>query len=890
MGSVVEAYGQLPLSFESNRSQTDLPAQFLSHGNGYTLLLNPTEAVLSFQQTAASPPGNSGSTESSPAAFLRMQLIGANPVSEGVGLDELPGRSNYFVGNDPQQWRTNIPNYAQVAYHDVYPGIDLVYYGQQRQLEYDFRVAPGADPHAIVLDFQGVDQLELDAQGNLVLHTSAGAVIQQAPVLFQESNGTRTTVPGRYVLQGDHQVRFDVGPYDASRPLVLDPQLVYSTYLGTSGLSGGLGIAVDPAGNIYVTGQTNSPNFPTANPIQPILKSLIDTNVFVAKLDPSGSTLLYSTYLGGNGFDSGKGIAVDAAGNAFVAGFTTSRDFPLAHPLQPVFGGGGSDAFVAKLNATGSALVYATFLGGDHDDEANGIAVDSAGDAYVAGQTDSTTFPVVNALQPLHEGSYVDGFVTKLNAAGSALVYSTYLGGGDVDFASGIAVDGVGNAYVTGATRSTNFPTANPLQPGNGGGLYDVFVTKLNAAGSALVYSTYLGGRGDDEGRSIAVDAAGEAVVTGSTTSTNFPTVNPAQPAYGGGYQDGFVAKLNANGSALVYATYIGGSDWDDAEAIAVDPSGNAYVTGETASEDFPIVDPAQPGLGGGFDAFLLKLNATGAFVYSSYLGGSDFDAGQGIAVDNLGRAYITGTTRSRDFPIVDPLQPAGPTSIGSQAAFIAILDSRVATDPVRFVTAMYRDVLGRLPESAGLIFWVRQFAAGVSRFHVASGIYQSAEHRGHQVDQFYATYLHRPADPGGRTFWINDFQAGATEQAVAQAFLTSQEYLAGHSDSSSFVNGLHADVLGRPADAPGLAVWLRMMQTGVNRAAVVHGFLTSREANLRRVERYYADFLHRSPDPAGQQTWVSLLQTVFGSPPDLVAAAILASDEYLAQVLGRTS
>jgi hypothetical protein len=654
MQGALAGYGQLPLSFEINQGQTDPQVNFLSRGSGYTLSLTSSgEAVLSLQK----PVQPAASAAAGAADVLGMQLVGANPDPQVTGLDELPGKSNYLIGNDPSRWHTNVANYGRVAYAGVYPGINLVYYGQQRQLEYDFQVAAGADPGQIRLAFTGVTGIVVDGQGNLVLHTPGGDVVEHAPVLYQETEGVRQVVAGHYVAQGAGQVGFAVGAYDPSQVLVIDPVLSYSTYLG--GDDEGVGIAVDAAGNAYVTGGGAG-------------------GALVAKLNAAGSALVYSTYLGGSGVEQGAGITVDADGNAYVTGYTSSTDFPTAHPLQPTYGG-GTDAFVAKLNAAGSALLYSTYLGGSDFDWGRDIAVDAAGNAYVSGPTHSTDFPTAHPMQPAYGGGFSDAFVAKLNAAGSALVYSTYLGGSDYDVSGGIAVDAAGNAYVTGGTSSTNFPTANPLQPaldGNG----DAFVAKLNAAGSALVYSTYLGGSGSNEAgggdgtaasSGIAVDAAGNAYVTGNTDSTDFPTAHLLQPARGGG-DDAFVAKLNAAGSALLYSTYLGGSGEDAAWSIAIGAAGNAYITGQTSSTSFPKAHSLQPAYGGGLvDAFVAELNAAGsALVYSTYLGGSDWDWGRGIAVDTAGNAYVTGQTYSTSFPTTaNSLQQ---TFGGSSNGFIA--------------------------------------------------------------------------------------------------------------------------------------------------------------------------------------------------------------------------
>ncbi len=684
------SYGKLPLSFERNAGQTDASVRFLSRGPGYALFLTGNEAVLSLEKRShphtktpqTKTPGLASLFDRpqgpkpipAPAAF-RMTLAGANPKATVTGLDELPGKSNYFIGNDPAKWRTNVPTYAKVKYQNVYRGIDLVYYGNPQQLEYDFVVAPGADPKAISLDVaairsssdggrraRGVDQKRrIDANGDLVIQAGEDEVRLHKPVVYQTAanrgaeGSPRHFVDGHYLLKGDDRVSFEVASYDPRKTLVIDPVLVYSTYLGGSNVDEGSGIAVDSAGNAYVTGLTGSVDFPTASPLQ--ASSGGQQDAFVAKLNPGGSALLYSTYLGGGTFDSGSGIAVDSAGNAYITGVTGSANFPTASPFQAVLRG-FEDVFVAKLNPTGSALLYSTYLGGSSDEQTEGgegIAVDSAGNAYITGVTGSANFPTASPFQAALSGSE-DAFVAKLNPTGSALVYSTYLGGSGGEKGSGIAVDSAGNAYVTGLTGSFDFPTAGPFQAVLSGS-EDAFVTKLNPTGSALVYSTYLGGSSNEGGNGIAVDFSGNAYVTGQTTSTNFPTASPLQ-ASSGGEQDAFVAKLNPGGSALIYSTYLGGSIPDSGFGIAVDSAGNAYVMGSTSSTNFPTANPLQPSAGGEQDAFVAKLNPSGsALVYSTYLGGSGGETGNGIAVDSTGNAYVTGNTTSTNFPTVNPLQ-----------------------------------------------------------------------------------------------------------------------------------------------------------------------------------------------------------------------------------------
>jgi plastocyanin len=681
------SYGKLPLHFEANQGQTDDQVKFLARGSGYGLFLTPTESVLVLRKAEAGRPtegvarGAATEKRSSPPEVLRMKLLGADPRPAIEGREELPGKSHYFIGNDPKKWRTDIPQYARVEYKDVYPGVSLAYYGNQGQLEYDFVVSPGGDPQRIRLGIDGAEEIHVDAKGDLVLSLPGGKVVEKAPVVYQEVDGARKAVEGRFVVRGRGEVGFEVGAYEGDRPLVLDPVLLYATYLGGSAYDEGLGIAVDASGNAYVTGRTFSTNFPTANALQVAFGGGAD-DAFVAKLNASGSALVYSTYLGGSNGDVGQAIAVDPSGNAYVTGFTYSTNFPTVNPFQAAFGGGQDDAFVAKLNAAGSALVYSTYLGGTNDDEAYGIAVDASGNAYVTGRTYSTNFPTASPLQAAYGGA-TDAFVAKLNAAGSALVYSTYLGGTNTDEAYGIAVDASGSACVTGWTQSTNFPTANPLQSAPSGG-EDAFVAKLNAAGSALVYSTYLGGSGYEFGQGIAVDASGNAYVTGLTNSTNFPTVNPLQAANLATYYTAFVTKVNATGSALVYSTYLGGNIDDHGAGIAVDASGNAYVTGLTDSSNFPTLNPIQAANGGGGDAFVAKLSAAGsALVYSTYLGGSGGEYGYGIAADGSGNAYVTGRTSSTNFPTANPLQAA--YGGGTYDAFVAKIGTH--SNPETFFT-----------------------------------------------------------------------------------------------------------------------------------------------------------------------------------------------------------
>jgi hypothetical protein len=1042
------SFGTIPLSFEPNQGQTNPAVKFLSQGNGYSLFLTANQAVLALNQGS----GSSGNA-------LTMPLIGANPSPQVTGVDPLPGADNYLIGNSPSHWQTNVPTYGAVEFQNIYPGVTLDYHGNQQQLEYDFIVAANADPGVIKLGIQRATSVALDARGNLLLHTSGGDVVEQAPVIYQLIDGQRRLVTGDYVLLPNQQVGFHVGPYDHSQPLIIDPVLEYSTYLGGSKFDLGNAIAVDSAGNVYVVGTTASPDFPAVNALQETFNSLIQQlgtgvagaadakDAFVTKLDPTGQ-VVYSTFFGGSqvlGFgaatNSASGVAVDSAGDVYFTGSTDATDLPTVNAFQSTLTPLSIAPFVAKLDPTGSTLLYSTYLGGSintQPTEATGIAVDGAGEAYVTGFAAPGGIPTSNALQPNNLSQKTVGgtnaFITKLNSAGSSLIYSTYLGGSTSDTATAIAVDSSGNAYVTGETQSLDFPTTSgsfqpkfttstafastnaasswsntgltvptalivpdpvnastlyaattegvtlptagllkstdggatwafinqglvdfqnitalaidptndatlyagtqqgvvnkstdggqtwsnssggltgggisalvidpntpttiyaatsvgvfkstdggnswtaspdsglvvpagqsnagqaltvtslvidPTNPqtlygdnafgvykstdggntwtfsaaspasvtaislakatpttlyvgtqtsgvfksadggstwdsvsaglpsqtvsggtafGNvralvvdptnantvyiamdnlssahaGGGVFkstdggntwqaintglpgsivttlavdpvapstlyvgrseldaDAFVAKIKPDGSALVYSTFLGGTRWNVGTGIAVDAAGNAYITGSTASTDFPTVNPLQPANKAAVPgeidvapqtffapgvvpthtinpestttNAFLAKLSPDGSKMVYGTYLGGSGNDSANAVAVDPAGNAYVVGGTTSTDFPTDNALQPQSAGGEDAFVARINAAGtALDYSTYLGGSGDDSASGVAVDAQGNAYIVGTTLSDDLRTVNAQQPV---QDGNGNAFIA--------------------------------------------------------------------------------------------------------------------------------------------------------------------------------------------------------------------------
>lgn len=718
----MQAYGRLPLAFESNQGQIDSKVKFLSRGEGYTLYLTEKEAVLALKNEGKEKVGSGPLDPLAPPSkrtVLRMKTIGALPHPTISGSGILPGKSNYFIGNDPSKWRRELPIYSKVIYQDVYSGIDLIYYGNQRQLEYDFVVKPGANPNTIALEFDGTEGLTINQEGDLILKIKGGEVSLHRPYLYQQRADMREVIPGQFILKGKNKIGFEVGKYDRTIPLMIDPILRYSTYLGGAGDDAANSIAADGSGNIYVTGETSSIDFPTTTGA---FQTSHPANLFVSKLNPSGTALIYSTYLGGNGKDRGLGIAVDASGKAYITGETSSSDFPITQGAFQTTSGGPcasppcTRGFITKLNSSGSALEYSTYLGGSRNNTATAIAVDSSGRAFVTGSTNSADFPTKNPIQSYAGGTCggqdrwpcYDAFVSKLNAEGSALIYSTYLGGasdgsnqfngvnGD-DEGNSIAIDNAGNAYVTGQTNSPSFPVKNAIQLNwaggesgcsaeghTPGGCADAFVTKVNETGSALIYSTYLGGRGRDVGTGIAVDASNNVYVTGSTSSPDFPLANPLQPSIGKDPScssfalgedllcpDAFVTKINQQGTAWVFSTYLGGGGYDYGNAISVDASSNVYVVGSTESTNFPTKDPIQSSNQGRSDAFISKLNPLGsALIYSTYLGGNDRDSGNSIVVDSLGNAYLAGATTSSNFLTTPGIFQT--TSHGGSDAFVA--------------------------------------------------------------------------------------------------------------------------------------------------------------------------------------------------------------------------
>jgi len=745
------AYGKLPMSFEPNRGQVHPDVKFLTRGNGYTLFLTPTEAVMALVRPERRPAAGAERTgeilrPADPKVdVLRMKLDGANPQPRVSGAAKLPGISNYLIG-DQKNWRSEIPTFGRVQYQAVYPGVDMVCYGKQRQVEYDFIVAPGADPKQIRLAFTGAKSVSVDAAGDLLLRLPGGVVRQHRPVVYQTVNGARKEVAGKYVLlpskkAGARKVGFELAAYDASRPLVIDPIISYSTFLGGSGDDQGNAVAVDAFGNTYVTGSTVSANYPLVGPIpvDPFFTRGTSLDVFITKINAAGTAILYSSVLGGSYHEVGLGVAVDVAGKAYITGYTTSfratakfdkidlAPYPVFNQIQPnvipdarevdengnvtvtplpspAGGRGDQDAFLSIMSPTGATTVLSTYLGGGSGDIGNAIAVDRNGAVYITG----TTISADDTGTPAYEGFFgtsgsviqgqlnggvgtgvEDAFAIKINPALQQVAWATYLGGSFVDFGTGIAVDfNTSEVYLTGTTGSTNFPGAagSSIQPTFGGGANrfggDAYVSKIDGTGSRLVYSSYLGGAAHDHGTAVAVDEAGNAYVTGSTVSTNFPIFQPKQNNLAG-LRDAFVTEVNPTGTGLVYSTYLGGSRDDVGLGIQTNGFQNAYVTGFTLSPDFPTQLPIQSFNNGADssngDAFLVRYATNGVdYIYSTYLGGSAFEQGNGIDVDASGNAYIIGFTSSTDLPLVSALQGQ---NLGGNQGFDAFL-AKVSSAP----------------------------------------------------------------------------------------------------------------------------------------------------------------------------------------------------------------
>ena len=682
----LQQFKQLPLNFEANTGQLDPSVAFAARGAGYALLLTADGPQLQLQYTQASDEKlAAGKLPPIQTTTLRTQLVGGNREAKISGESPIASTSHYLTGSSKANWHTDVPHYSRVRYSAVYPGIDLVYHGDQQQMEYDFVVAPHRDPSTIAMRFDGSAAApRIDADGNLVIATAGGDLIQHKPVIYQLIDGQRRSIEGAYRVQGE-QVGFSVGTYDRDRELVIDPLLGYKLYVPGINVLQATSIAVGADGSAYIGGYAPALPYVSQLPLLGgIAASVIKYEAFVAKLNPAGNTMLYTTFLGGSQDDEITAIALDGSGNVVVAGYTRSNEFPLMNPVQATKGG-YSDAFVAKIAADGKRLLYSTYLGGNSEDAATALALDAQGNIVVAGNTSSENFPVAGASDAVFKGGQ-DLFVAKIAAVDGSLQYSGFIGGSSADDAAGITVDAAGNAYIVGSTSSRNYPTLNAFQTAikpfvnwqNQSYYYpDAFLTKLNADGSALVYSTFLGGDVNDGATAVAVDAAGSAYVVGMTESGDFPVFNALRPTRNG-FRDAFVTKFSPAGDTLVYSTHLGGSSSELITDIKLDAGNAAYLTGFTYSSNFPVASALQPFNGGGEDIFVTKLAANGrSLVFSTFVGAGGDEAGVRLALGSDGAVYVTGNTTSRNFPVKNPVQGG---SFGAGDAYAFKLSSNAQT------------------------------------------------------------------------------------------------------------------------------------------------------------------------------------------------------------------
>lgn len=659
-------FTKLPLSFIENQGQKDPAVLFHVEATDRSIYFTPDGVIF------ASP------GQDDVPVVISMAVLGYQADCTVEGINPLPGKANFFVGNDPESWITDVPTYAGVAYREIVPGVDLLFGGTEGTLKREFILSPGFDPEGLVLQYQGQVTITKEADGSLSVVIPGGSLNEAAPVCYQVIGGEQKNIACSYRILGDGLVGFTVGPYNPNYALVIDPVLDYSTYYGGTNEDRGLAVAVDGAGSAYVTGFTKSTNIPL--PYQAVVQELPggSSDAFVVKLSPDGTMLDWATYLGGSGEDQGHGIAVDAGGNATLTGYTLSCNFPILNPYQSVMYSCccAPDAFVTKIYANGSALAYSTFLGGNGTDVGQAVVLNGTGSAIVTGYTTSLDFPNVTPFQQNLSGGS-DVFVTNVFYDGSgdaSLAFSTYLGGAGNDQGNAIALDTGGNIFLTGYTKSQFFPTMNAYRQ-NLSGVQDAFVTKMDPTASTLIYSTYLGGLGAESGNGIGVDSTGLALVAGDTQSSNFPATPNAFQKLRKGIQDGFLTRMNLAGSGLNFSTYIGGSDLDSVAGIVVDPNDRAFITGYTDSMDYPVMDAFYPTRTGFVsDAFVTRFNQNGsALVFSTYMGGKYYDQGTGIARDAGANVTITGWTDSGNFPVVNAYQA---TNAGTFDVFIARIAS----------------------------------------------------------------------------------------------------------------------------------------------------------------------------------------------------------------------
>ena len=692
----------IPFMFEENIGQHDNESKFVLRNNKGTVFFLDSEIVFALMKTIEEEKQEQSIEDKlinvkdiKPKEYqvnlLKMKLENSNQTPEILGQGEFNCKINYFKGSDSSKWKTNIPIYEKIIYKEVYPRIDLTYYENQGILEHAFIIDPSGDINNIKMYFEGADKIELDKDGNVLIYAKDDAIKMAKPISYQEVSNKKIEIESNFVIE-DNYIKFNVKNYDKSKVLVIDPTILYGTYLGGSADDYGRGVAVDNNENAYITGYTFSTDFPVKNAYQGELKGIRDA--FLIKIDTKLSgvdSIIYGTYLGGSSSrDEVYGVAVDNNENAYITGSTFSTDFPLQNAYQETLKG-TSNAFLIKIDTKLSkddSLKYATYLGGNAIDVGSGVAVDNNENAYITGFTCSTDFPLKNAYQGNLKGD-VDAFLIKIDTkliGASSLIYGTYLGGGANDYGSGVAVDNNENAYIIGDTYSTDFPLQNAYQD-TFGGTSNAFLIKIDTKLSkddSLKYSTYLGGNGFNLGTGVAVDNNENAYITGNTSSTDFPVKNAYQDTLKGN-QDAFLIKIDtklSGDNSLIYGTYLGGNAINSGKgvvAVAVDNNENAYITGNTSSTDFPVKNAYQDTLKGNQDAFLIKidtkLSGDNSLIYGTYLGGNGYESGYGVAVDNNENAYITGYTYSTDFPVKNAYQE---TFGGIGDAFLIKLDTKI--------------------------------------------------------------------------------------------------------------------------------------------------------------------------------------------------------------------
>ncbi|MEP7367406.1 MAG: SBBP repeat-containing protein [Acidobacteriota bacterium] len=649
------ALASSPVFFIANKGQFEPDAEFHAFSQRMKAWLEPERIVLAQDDDV-----------------VEMMFPGARRAPRIEGMQPLATRVNYLRGAG-QQSVQDVPAFAAVAYRELYEGVDMIFAAEAGNLKTEFIVQPGTDHRVIRIRYRGAQSVEVEEEGGLVVHTSKGSFREHAPIAYQDLPEGRRYLGASYFMQGDETAGYLIEEYNHQVPLVIDPVLTYSTYIGGTRSDAGNSIALDSAGSIYVAGYTDSTNIPTQSSIQNQGGSM---DAFVFKLNAAGTQIVFATFIGGAGDDRAYGVAVDAAGSAYACGVTASADFPKFNSAQiQAARGGARDGFVLKLNPAGNALVYSSYIGGSGNDAIYGCVLDSYNQLYAVGETNSTDLPTKAPFRATNAGGY-DGMLLKINF-NSALVFNTYFGGAADDSGRAIALHATQlTPYVTGYTWSTNFPVLNPAQPTNAGG-QDAFVMRFNSDGNALVFSTYLGGSGGttilpEQGLAIAVDPFGNNYVAGVTSSTNFPVASAYQSTNKGGL-DAFFTKHD-NGGIRVYSSYLGGSGTDVATSLVVDVNRQIFVAGYTSSVNFPTVLPSQAILGGSYDAFMTQVNVNGApLIYSSYLGGTAADQAYGVAINLLGEMFLTGTTSSSNFPTQSAYRY---TQAGSLDMFVAKLSA----------------------------------------------------------------------------------------------------------------------------------------------------------------------------------------------------------------------